>query len=183
MKDVENMPVNGEPTVFETGAKRDNQAGKGRIDLMPLYVVSECIEHDLTHGADSTQLEDLLRYIESFQRDGSDQMIIYTIVAFGNKAYKDLYTAFIEAGHRYEAGGVKYGDRNWEQGVPLHVYVNSAIRHLLKWYRGDDDEDHAGAVIWNLLNLVWTYRTYPDMNDLPNAKWDELDFDYDDEDL
>lgn len=165
-KQVENMPVNGEPTVFESGAKRDNQVGKGRVDLMPLFVAEELINK----YTDNKTLGILLGNIETFQRHGDGEILLDTIHIFSSVAYGSIHTALIEVGHRYEAGGVKYGDRNWEQGVPLHVYVNSSIRHLLKYYRGDEDEDHAGAVIWNLLNLIHTYRTNLAMNDLPMEK-------------
>ena len=33
----------------------------------------------------------------------------------------------------YENGSKKYGDRNWEKGIPAHSYVDSAFRHLVKY--------------------------------------------------
>ena len=33
-----------------------------------------------------------------------------------------------------------------------------AIRHYLKWERGDKDERHDRAVLWNLACLVWTIK-------------------------
>lgn len=162
------MPINGEPTIFSTGAKRDKQEGKGRLDLLPLYEVADLIED--IDGENS--ITDILRYIETFQRGGSLPLIHYAIVEFVKIAYGDLETALIEVGHRYEEGGIAYGDRNWEKGVPLHVYVSSAIRHLLKWKRRDNDEDHAGAFMWNMLNLIYTFKNIPEVNDLPRSSDD-----------
>ena len=51
----------------------------------------------------------------------------------------------------YEAGCEKYGDRNWEKGIPMGRYLDSAIRHSFKYLRGDTDEDHLLAAAWNLL--------------------------------
>jgi hypothetical protein len=51
----------------------------------------------------------------------------------------------------YEAGCRKYGDRNWEKGIPIGRYLDSGIRHTLKFMRGDEDEDHLVAACWNLL--------------------------------
>lgn len=51
----------------------------------------------------------------------------------------------------YEAGCIKYGDRNWEKGIPIARYIDSALRHLCKFVRGDNDEDHLVAAAWNIL--------------------------------
>ncbi|MHA1304710.1 MAG: dATP/dGTP diphosphohydrolase domain-containing protein, partial [Candidatus Heimdallarchaeaceae archaeon] len=29
----------------------------------------------------------------------------------------------------FERGAIKYGDRNWEKGIPLSRYIDSALRH------------------------------------------------------
>lgn len=51
----------------------------------------------------------------------------------------------------YEAGCRKYGDRNWEKGIPICRYLDSGMRHTLKFMRGDTDEDHLVAACWNLM--------------------------------
>lgn len=53
-----------------------------------------------------------------------------------------------------ENGARKYGDRNWELGQPLGRYLNSAIRHLGKWARGECGEDHLAAAAWNILAVM-----------------------------
>lgn len=56
----------------------------------------------------------------------------------------------------YENGAVKYGDRNWEKGQPLSWYLDSGLRHALKWVAGMTDEDHASAAVWNIFGFLWT---------------------------
>lgn len=56
----------------------------------------------------------------------------------------------------YENGAVKYGDRNWELGQPLGRYMDSALRHLSKWMRGSNDEDHLAAAAWNIFSIIHT---------------------------
>jgi hypothetical protein len=51
----------------------------------------------------------------------------------------------------FEAGCIKYGDRNWEKGIPIARYVDSALRHLCRFARGDEDEDHLVAAAWNIM--------------------------------
>jgi hypothetical protein len=50
-------------------------------------------------------------------------------------------------------GAKKYSARNWmkAQGdAELERFRQSALRHMLQWLRGDDDEDHAAAVYFNI---------------------------------
>lgn len=56
----------------------------------------------------------------------------------------------------FENGAVKYGDRNFEKGMPLHAYLDSAIRHAFKLLSGSVDEDHAAAIMWNAAAFIFT---------------------------
>lgn len=67
----------------------------------------------------------------------------------------------------YENGCIKYGDRNWEKGIPCHSFADSAMRHLVKYMDGWRDEDHLVAAIWNLCGLAWTEEKHPELMDIP----------------
>ncbi len=56
----------------------------------------------------------------------------------------------------FENGAVKYDARNWEKGIPLSRYLDSALRHTFKFLEGQKDEDHLAAGIWNLMCLLET---------------------------
>lgn len=58
----------------------------------------------------------------------------------------------------YENGANKYGDHNWQKGIPTHNYINSALRHIFKYLGGMDDEDHLAAAAWNIMCLIQTER-------------------------
>jgi hypothetical protein len=50
-------------------------------------------------------------------------------------------------------GAVKYEKRNWmkaEGSAEYERFRESAFRHFLQWYRGETDEDHAAAVLFNI---------------------------------
>ena len=55
---------------------------------------------------------------------------------------------------RAEGGSAKYSDRNWENGMPFHRYIDSAKRHINQWELGLDDEDHLAAAVWNLFAIM-----------------------------
>lgn len=69
---------------------------------------------------------------------------------------------------RMEQGAEKYGDRNWQQGIPLSRYFSSAVRHLVQWQAGDRNEDHLAAVLFNVGALLWTEQQIDDGN-LPES--------------
>ncbi len=51
-------------------------------------------------------------------------------------------------------GAAKYDERNWEKARGIEEmarYRSSAMRHLVQWETGEEDEDHAAAVMFNLL--------------------------------
>lgn len=62
-------------------------------------------------------------------------------------------------------GAEKYDEGNWmkaEGDAELQRFRASAFRHFMQWFRGDGDEDHAAAVVFNLNgaeyvkgNLAW----------------------------
>lgn len=67
----------------------------------------------------------------------------------------------------YENGAIKYQPRNWEKGIPCHSFADSALRHIVKYLDGWDDEDHLIAAIWNLCGLAWNEEKRPDLMDIP----------------
>lgn len=50
-------------------------------------------------------------------------------------------------------GKVKYGKNNWMKAnsqEELERFQESAFRHFVQWLEGEEDEDHAAAVIFNI---------------------------------
>jgi hypothetical protein len=75
---------------------------------------------------------------------------------------------------RYLDGAEKYGENNWMLGMPVSVYYDCAHRHLDAWWNGEDDEDHAAAVVWNMLCAMWTETNCKKVNHLHDKlddKW------------
>ena len=77
------------------------------------------------------------------------------------------------ASRRFEDGALKYGRDNWQKGIPLSRYIDGLNRHLWKWKAGWTDEDHEGAMLWNVMCLVETCNMIrqgklpPELDDLP----------------
>ena len=135
---------------FSTGAVRDIDHSKGRCDLLPIDIIGlygniPCLValDEFIHGGDSSGIW------EAFKT--------FAIEVFG-----DIQTALLEASIHYREGSEKYAERNWEKGIDLYCYLDSGIRHCLKYYRGDTDERHDRAFCWNMLSALWTIKNKPD---------------------
>lgn len=78
--------------------------------------------------------------------------------------------AILRLSKHYEKGALLYGEDNWQKGIPMHSYIDSALRHLMKYVHGCDDEDHLTSVAWNIMCAMWTEEMLPEMNDIPSRK-------------
>jgi len=167
---ITDIKDSGERTQFESGAVRDMHDGKGRCDLLPLEIVSSLLRYmELPNEyKDSVPVLDCIYlFMQPPHRVKTDQDFIFTAIdSFCKEVGWSIPTAILEVSVHFSDGCAKYGERNWEKGIPCHSFVDSAIRHYLKWYRGDDDEPHDRAFIWNLLCLLWTLKHHPECNDL-----------------
>ena len=151
--DTATIKDSGDRTEFESGAVRDMRAGKGRCDLMPLEILARMFDrHDgkngvfdfLVHFKNTNQTHFLVKALDRFALD-----------TYG-KTEKEAYaTMFLEVAKHFEEGAKKYGENNWQKGIPPKCYIDSAIRHYLKWLRGDRDEPHDRAFVWNLMCCIW----------------------------
>lgn len=144
----------GERREFETGAVRDIQEGKGRCDLMPLRVLARIWRgNDIDSVSKGVDRARVFEHIADFQATGNTDCLNFAINSF--TGYLDWPTAFLEVAKHFEEGAKKYGENNWQKGLPVHCYIDSAVRHYLKWLRGDKDEPHDRAFVWNLLCCIW----------------------------
>lgn len=55
----------------------------------------------------------------------------------------------------YTRGAEKYGEHNWEKGIPMSRTYASMFRHMMQWAEGDCSEDHLAAVAWNAFALIY----------------------------
>lgn len=175
MKEDKKILDSGNRREFDSGAVRDVAEGKGRCDLLPLNVISmyfnSLIVPENPDKIKAIAVSSILRQLDKVVRREDDAYVepILTAAHVFVAAQYDSNDALaiMELSRHYEEGAKKYAERNWEKGIPTHCYVDSAIRHLLKWYDGWDDEPHERAVLWNLFGLLWTLENKPECDDLP----------------
>ena len=150
----------GARRTFETGAVRDAIEGKGRCDLLPLDVLAYYYAIDGTPNP-------VFLSIHQYIYEGDIYSLIATMTHFNHMYWPDSHTMFLETSKHYEDGARKYSERNWEKGILLHCYIDSGVRHYLKFLRGDTDEPHDRAFVWNILGAFRTHKDLSSMIDLP----------------
>lgn len=143
----------GERRLFDTGAVRDITTGKGRFDLMPLSVIADisCL---------SRTYRRILTHINAFTLSKDTNDLYAALTSFG-VSYSNLLSLAIH----YENGAMKYGEHNWQKGIPVSSCIDSAVRHLTKHYDHQHDEPHDIAFIWNIVTAIWECQNKPEMID------------------
>jgi hypothetical protein len=88
----------------------------------------------------------------------------------GGKGRFDLLPpeALLRYAVHMENGAGKYDDRNWEKGMPISRFFDSAMRHMVKYLAGYNEEDHLAAAMWNIGCIMHFEKNAPQWQDLPN---------------
>ena len=135
---------------FDSGAVRDMCEGKGRFDLVPLEVMSDMF------ATDKRDHDPILHDIAAFMTEDDTSWLMAALCNFATEAYGGCYPSmFLEVAKHFEEGAKKYGEGNYKKGIPAWCYIDSAVRHYLKWKRGDTNEHHDRAFVWNLMCCIW----------------------------
>lgn len=142
---------------FNTGAVRDIQEGKGRCDLMPLDVIASLY-------AENKAIHDVFTRFEQYKNTGDSMYLLLLIENYIRGINSTISDELLEVSKHFEEGAKKYGENNWQKGIPTNYYIDSAVRHYLKYLRGDKDEPHDRAFVWNIMCCIWTCINKPELN-------------------
>lgn len=168
-------------------ATRCSKEGKGRFDLIPEYVLSECFksyshqsyamfpEAKAFECALNSDYVNAVTYITQSKYHECDDNTSSFISEFVNMV-RDLAIHF-------QKGAEMYGERNCEKGIPLWSFRDSGIRHLTQYINGETDEPHHISAIWNFVMAEWTIIHHPERcdkaglssNDNDDKKVDDCD--------
>lgn len=161
MAKFDKVKDSGKRQEFNTGSVRDTAEGKGMPHLIAGEALAACI-----HRPDDIYLlekihKDLLSYNKLEDKNTESIHVIHTAVVNVIKYISELEdgtinSALTRLAQHYENGAKKYDKNNWRKGQPVSRYYDSAMRHIWKELNKQTDEDHAAAMLWNLLGIVQT---------------------------
>jgi hypothetical protein len=156
---------------FETGAQRDSQDGKPRMDLIDaiwLEDVAGVLRHEKrwSHFLYLNALTSPLKAPRSRQNAAARTaaQVMADEYDLPEVAVKDRgigpipYGAAERLGHLLAKGAAHYGADNWRKGIPLYRIVASLHRHYWQWLDGQEDEDHFAAVLFNCMASYYVLR-------------------------
>lgn len=111
-----------------------------------------------------------VQFESGFQRDVQTGKARYDLVPH------EMFTRLAEL---YARGAEKYNDNNWRKAETQEEFDRfkaSAFRHFMQWFRGDEDEDHASAVVFNIFCYEWLtkYKAKP-VSELPSVAFNAED--------
>lgn len=70
----------------------------------------------------------------------------------------------------YAEGAKKYGDTNWQKGIPTRDLLNHALKHLQMWQEEKiSGEDHLAHAAWNIIAMMHTEERMPNLVSRPYA--------------
>lgn len=186
--------------VFVTGAVRDTTEGKERLDLVSPVFLSAFNSawktfkrlRTFAHLPLQRQLESILdKFVEFRNNPGilpshmkplMEAAVMIGVVIHQQKTNNPLDTfkavspyVLKVLGDWLRIGANKYSDRNWEKGIPINRSLASAERHLNKLRIGMKDEDHAAAVLCNIMFIQHTAEMI-DRGVLPTELYDMPDY-------
>jgi len=147
---MKELKDSGDRRKFETGAVRDRAVGKGLPALISAPLMQNYIQNKLSNDDEHKALAAIYGILIS----GEWYQAISVFHQLVN--IEDFVEAIRRLSLQLEKGAIKYSERNWEKGIPLEEYCNSAIRHILALIDGQDDEDHYAAALFNVMALYHT---------------------------
>nr|DAT81742.1 MAG TPA: hypothetical protein [Caudoviricetes sp.] len=131
---------------FESGAVRDVEVGKGRCDLMPLEVVGNSLNSTI------------ISLIDVYLKTKETGHLYMALVDFLEESkWTNMYDMYLDVSKHFEEGALKYGENNWQKGIPIQSYIDSAVRHYLKYKSCWNDEPHDRAFVWNIICCIWEH--------------------------
>lgn len=93
-----------------------------------------------------------IEYDSGMRRDIQEGKPRFDLLLIGGVPYTDQFLT--RCGALLERGSRKYGENNWTLANSVEELARfraSALRHMMQWATGEEDEDHAAAVFFNLM--------------------------------
>ncbi len=162
----------GDKEQFATGAQRDTQTGKLRYDLIPAVAILRTSDQAyfgwMERFPDPTEILDRVLH---WARGDTNQDWLALAALATQRCMDGAHEALTRLAVHYAKGAVKYGENNWQKGMPFSRMYASMLRHIMAELAGEDSEDHLAAALFGLFCLQH-YEHEIRAGRLPVSLWD-----------
>jgi len=162
----------------EKGSAARKNAGKPTWSSLPLQQVADLMLA-MTRTQPAFGLSALTAALGAFQAEGTHYRA-FDVLELGTRYLMqatgtNFDGAMCQVIKVWELGEKKYARYNWMKGMPWTETINSAQRHVMHMFNGeqidkDSGEHHAAHFICNAMMMLHFVQYYPEGNDLP-VKW------------
>lgn len=152
------------------GGRREVKEGKGRPELVPLWVMKELLES--SYPDKGRTINSTLENLDQYLRTSDISFVLRALLNFSSNEYEHgVSQAVIELSKHYEEGAETYGDWNWVKLDTPMQFFSSALRHFIQYIGGDKKESHDRAFMWNLVGLMEAAKRGFPMKILTERGW------------
>jgi len=144
---------------WDTGSIRNSREGKGRYDLIGSFIGFDIIIDSPDLSPYDSEIVCAFKSIREFinTKNKNNLYSAFHCVARAIDLESGIEYSYLERlARHYENGANIYSDRNWEKGQNVQRYIDSSLRHCKDSLQHKSDEDHAAAVMWNIIALDQT---------------------------
>jgi dATP/dGTP diphosphohydrolase, N-terminal len=123
------------------------------LDIAEIGEREQKMDHDKFVTKDSGER---LSWDSGMQRDTNEDKIRFDLLFTSGQDFEDQF--IVRLAKLLTRGAKKYNARNWELAQSYEEMdraKESAIRHFIQWFLGEEDEDHAAAVVFNIMEVEY----------------------------
>ena len=133
------IPHSSSNDTFVTGSVRDDSSHK-----LPWSLISPYLLRDLAFRDIDNPTNEAIAFVAQYQIDLAPECLCTALEALRRTNTLDPLCK------RSVDGLEHYGARNWELGQPMARTIDSFYRHAFAELAGNKEEDHVGAMMWNI---------------------------------
>ena len=142
-------------TRYKTGAERESEEGKLRVDLVPYDIIDSCRNKAVSENIPMEELLEIYPYqwVLDWQLNKDKHGDLHRILCLFIYVHMNVPCALESLAFVMTEGLKKYPKDNWKNGISR--CVNSLTRHYLAFQNDESNLEHLGGMLFNALAIVY----------------------------
>lgn len=143
--------------VYKTGAEREDETKKLRVDLIPYDLIVLCKNKANAENIDMEELSQQNQYqwVLDWQTSKDDPATLARLLCLFVTYHLVVPRSLESLAYVMTDGLKKYPKDNWKKGIPIDRCINSLTRHYLSFCVDESNMEHLGGMLFNALAIVY----------------------------